>query len=115
MKKRTLDLNTAARPTLELTLQDEARTTLKISIPTEGLINEVQQLSPDMLDIIQTGNKEGIEAVYDLAAKLMSCNRDFITITAAELRDKYRMDLESAILFFSAYMDFITEITNEKN
>lgn len=112
---RTLDLNTAKRPTLELTLQDEARTTIRISTPTEGLIEEVQQLSPDMLDIIREGNQEGISMVYDLAAKLMSCNRDLRKFTGEELREKYNMDLESAVLFFSAYMDFITDITNEKN
>lgn len=115
MKNRTLDLNTAKRPTLELTLQDEAKTKIRISTPTEGLIEEVQQLSPDMLEIIKEGNQEGIEMVYDLAAKLMSCNRDFKTFTGKELREKYNMDLESAVLFFSAYMDFITDITNEKN
>ena len=115
MKNRTLDLNTAKRPTLELTLQDEARTKIRISTPTEGLIEEVQQLSPDMLDIIREGNQEGINMVYDLAAKLMSCNRDFKTFTGEELREKYNMDLESAVIFFSAYMDFITDITNEKN
>lgn len=115
MNNRTLDLNTAKRPTLVLTLQDEEKTTVRISTPTEGLIEEVQQLSPDMLEIIQRGDQEGIEMVYDLAAKLMSCNRDLKKFTGTELREKYNMDLESAVLFFSAYMDFITDITNEKN
>lgn len=113
--RKVLDLNTAKRPTLELVLQDKDRTKLRLSTPTEGLIEEMQQLSPDMLDIISSGSREGVEMIYDLAARLISCNRDFIKVTAKELTDKYNMDLESAILFFSAYMDFITEITKEKN
>lgn len=114
-KKRTLDLNTAARPTLELTLQDENKTTVLVSTPTEGLIQEVQQLSPEMLEIMKTGDQEGIDLIYDLAARLISCNRNFITMTGQELREKYNMDLESAVLFFSAYMDFLSDLTNEKN
>lgn len=115
MKKRTLDLNTAERPTLELTLQDTERTTIRVTTPTEGLISEVQQLSPDIVEIIKKGDKESMDAVFDLSARLISCNLDNVTITAAELRGKYNMRLESAVLFYSAYMDFITEITNGKN
>ena len=38
-----------------------------------------------------------------------------ISITGEELLGKYRMTLESAVVFFSAYMDYITGITNQKN
>ena len=68
-----------------------------------------------MLTVIKTGNKEGVQSIYDLAARLISCNREGITITASELLGKYRMTLESAVVFFSAYMDYITGITNQKN
>lgn len=115
MKNRTLDLNKAKLPTLVLTLQDEEQTKVTITIPSEGLISEMQSLAPDLMDTIKNGDKEGIEAVYDMAADLISCNRDFKKFTGKELREKYNMDLESAVLFFSAYMDFITDVTNEKN
>ena len=62
-----------------------------------------------------TGNKEGVQSIYDLAARLISCNREGIHITASELLGKYRMTLESAVVFFSAYMDYISAITNQKN
>jgi hypothetical protein len=64
---------------------------------------------------MKSGSKEGIGEIYDLAARLISCNRDFLKITGEELRDKYRMDLESAVIFFSAYLDFINDIIKEKN
>jgi len=113
--KRTLDLNTAARPTLEITLQDEAKTVVRVTTPTEGLMDELQQLSPEMLEIIQTGDKEGVEAVYTLTAQLLSCNLDGLSFTAEQLRDKYIEGFGSLVLVLNAYLDFVTELTKEKN
>ena len=111
---KVLDLNSVQRPTLELTMMDEARTLIRVSTPTEAMVQELQELGPEF-NRMKTGDRSAVAAIYDLAARLISCNRDFITVTAEELRSKYRMDLESAIVFFTAYMDFIAAITNEKN
>lgn len=112
---KVLDLNGVDRSTLELTLQDDERTRVRISMPTEGLMQELQSAAPEMIGVMKSGSKEGIGEIYDLAARLISCNRDFLKITGEELRDKYRMDLESAVIFFSAYLDFINDIIKEKN
>lgn len=112
---KVLDLNGVSRSTLELTLQDEGRTLVRVSMPTEGLVQELQSVAPEMLDIMRSGSKDGINEIYDLAARLISCNRDFLTITAEELRGKYNMDLESAVIFFNAYLDFLNTIISEKN
>ena len=110
-----LELNAVQLETLDLTLQDEARTTLHVKTPTEALVAELEAFTPEMLTVIKTGNKEGVHSIYDLAARLISCNREGITITGEKLLGKYRMTLESAVVFFSAYMDYITDITNQKN
>jgi hypothetical protein len=112
---KVLDLNGVDRSTLELTLQDDERTRVRISMPTEGLMQELQSAAPEMIGVMKSGSKDGIREIYDLAARLISCNRDFLKITGEELRDKYRMDLESAVIFFSAYLDFINDIIKEKN
>lgn len=112
---RVLDLNTAERPTLELTLQDKERTTILVSTPSEALVRELEAMAPDMGELLKRGDKESVDAIYDLAARLISCNRLGMQVTAEELRTKYRMGLESALLFFSAYLDFINELTNAKN
>lgn len=110
-----LDLNAVQLETLDLTLQDADRTTLHVTTPTEALVAELEGFTPNMLTVLRTGNKEGVHSIYDLAARLISCNREGIIITGEELLDKYRMTLESAVVFFSAYMDYITGITNQKN
>lgn len=109
-----LDLNNVQRPTLELTLMDEARTVLKIKTPPESMIQELQAMQSE-LPKLETGDLDAVGLIYDLAARLMSCNRDFIKVTPEDLRGKYRVDLESLILFYSAYLDFINALTNEKN
>ena len=111
---RVLDLNSVQRPTLELTLMDDDRTLLRVSMPTEGMVSELQAMTSD-LKKVEKGDREAVELIYDLAARLLSCNRDRIQVTAEELRGKYRVDLESLLIVYSAYMDFINEISNQKN
>ena len=115
MANKSLDFNTLQRPYLELTMQDTERTIIKVSTPTEALVEEFETALPELRVLPQAGNAEALQASYNLAAKIINCNRSFITVTAEELRSKYKMDLESLIVFFSVYMDFLNEIYNEKN
>ena len=112
---RTLDFNSINRPVLELVMQDEAKTVIKVSTPSEKLVEELQATMPELQEVLNTGNKDAVALCYDLAARLINCNRSFITVTAEELREKFRIDLESLVIFYSAYLDFIQEINDVKN
>ena len=118
---KTLDFNKINRPVLQLIMQDDDRTMIKVSCPTEALVAELNDALPALHKILTEDdvnagpNRDTLADVYDLAARLISCNRSSITVTAEELRDKYRMDLESMLIFFGAYVDYINEITNAKN
>lgn len=109
-----LNLNTVQRPTLDLTLMDEEQTLLRVKMPTLDMFKEMQAMS-SALGGVEDGDKDSVDALYGMLAKLLSCNRDRIKITAEELKGKYNIDLESAILVFRAYVDFITSITRAKN
>lgn len=111
---KVLDLNSVESSIMDLTLQDENRTTLHLDFPTEALVRELEQLGPELKKIEQ-GDRSAVDMIYDLAAKLISCNFDYVKVTAEELRSKYRMSVFSAIKFFSAYIDFINELNNQKN
>lgn len=113
---KVLDLNDVQQlPTLELTLQDADKTTLLVTIPTEGLINELESSGPQLTAVLSKGTKEGVDMAFDLAARLISCNRNGRTITGQELREVYGMRFETLLVFYSAYMDFIDEVKNLKN
>ena len=111
---KVLDLNSAQRPTLELTMMDEDRTLLRVKTPPENMIQELQNMKDDLAKL-ETGDRDAVAMIYDLAARLLSCNRDFIKVTVKDLRGKYRVDLEALLLIYSAYLDFINALRNEKN
>ena len=112
---KVLDLNNYKVPVLEIVFADEAHTALHVIAPTEALVNEMENWVSDGLETLTTGDRTSVEAGYDMTARLLSCNREGITITAADLRGKYRVDIWTLIPILNAYGEFISEIKNEKN
>lgn len=112
---KVLDFNTLKRPTMEIVLMDDDRTHIKVGTPSEGLVEELDGIAAELENTLKAGNADSIAAVYDLAARLINCNRSYIEVTPDELRKKYRMDLEALVIFFGAYTDFVNEIANAKN
>lgn len=110
---RVLDLNIMEQPTLELTLRDEKRTKLSVNIPDTDLVKEFEAMDDHMHKLLSSGNKAGVDAAYDLVARVISCNSEGLTITSAELQSKYRVNLYNLIAIYKAYLAFIQEI--EKN
>ena len=115
MANKVLDFNAIQQPVLELTMMDQEHTVIKVGTPSVDLLEKLEANLPEFERIAKSGNKEAVQAIYDLAAQLINCNRSFITVTGAELLDKYKLGLDYMQIFFSAYMDFVTEIYNAKN
>ena len=112
---KTLDFNSIKGPTLHLVMPDDGKTEIDVKTPNEGLVEELQQIAPEMQSAVDAGDRADIAVIYGLAARLISCNRQGLHVTVDDLRGKYRMDLEMLIIFYSNYLDFISEITNAKN
>lgn len=112
---KTLDFNALKKPTLPIIMQDEQRTKIMVSTPTQGLVEQLEAAGPEFASMFDGGDVEGIKAAYDLAARLMSCNLSGILVTAEDLRDKYKLNLYDLMLFFGAYNDFLAEIESAKN
>lgn len=112
---KTLDFNTVERPTLRLIMLDDDKTRIDVSTPTEKLVEELQQIAPQLTRMMDAPTEMQNKDIYELAARLINCNRSGIVVTAEELRDKFHMNLESLLIFFNAYVEFIDEITHAKN
>lgn len=112
---KTLDFNKINRPVLQLVMPDESKTIIRVTSPRESLIEELQEMLPELQSIMSAGDAEAVRLCYDLAARLINCNRSFITVTPEELKEKYNLDLEGLIVFYSAYVDFVQEINSAKN
>lgn len=115
-----LDFNSINRPVLELTMMDEAKTIITVTSPTEGLVEELEATLPELQKVLAASDQGALDAAYDLAARVMSCNKQGLTVTVEDLRGKFwpkdRMrNLENLVFFFGAYMEFISEINSAKN
>ncbi len=112
---RLLDFNNIEVQTLDIVLRDEARTEVHLRYPTEGLVQELIRISPEIHKVLETGDAESFNLTYDLVARLINCNRDGIKVTGEELRTKYKMDFEMVIVFCTNYLAFLKEVTDAKN
>lgn len=111
---KPLDFNKLKKRYLNVTLADEKRTTLILGMPTKSVMDELLAMRSTLEDVESDDiDPDVMNDLYGLCAKVMSCNKGGITITADHLADC--LDFEDIMIFFSAYMDFVGEISNEKN
>lgn len=112
---KTLNFNDVKLLTLHIVLKDEAQTEVHISTPTVDLVEKLQSDLPALQEKLQKGDKESIKLMYDLAAELISINREGVKINGEELRNVYNIDLGDLLVFFGAYLDYLKEIKSSKN
>lgn len=112
---KTLNFNTIVPPTLPLVMCDDEKTAITVVAPIEALVEELQEIAPQMEAALKAEAETATPVIYDLAARLISCNKEGLQVTADDLRGKYRLGLEALIVFYNVYLDFLGEITNAKN
>lgn len=112
---KTLDFNKWTGPSMTIVFQDKAKTKIKVGMPTEGLQEELAAKLPQLEAALAANNAETIEAIYDLAARLMSRNYSDTQVTVEDLRSKYKCNLEMLTAFFVMYLEFINETADAKN
>lgn len=112
---KVLDFNAIETPVLSLVMRDKEKTNIDVTTPPEKLISEMLSMSRGVERIVNSGDANMYESMYDLAARLISFNTNGITVTAEELLNKYGIDMAALIKFFQAYASFVTEIANSKN
>ena len=112
---KILDLNALEQPILEIKLRDADRTVFRVTTPTTKLVEKFVAAKSELGSVAKTRDVEKIKRLFDLTAELLSCNADYITVTAEELRDKYHLTFGDLVVIFAAYLDFIKEFNEAKN
>lgn len=112
---KALDLNKAKRQVFPVTMMDDAQTVVNLTMPSADLIKELKAVGEEITSAITDNDHDAMDACYEIAAKLFSCNRARTVITAEQLKTDYKMELEDLVVFFNAYLDFVAEITKAKN
>ena len=112
---KTLDFNTVKLPTLPLVMPDEAHTRIEVRVPTTALIKKLEALAPELEASLTAGDAAAVKRTYELAADLMSCNTRGLQVTAQDLQEKYGLGLDHLVVFFTQFVEFISEINAAKN
>lgn len=109
-----LNFNNVKKRYLTVTLPDDEKTTLMIGTPTKAIMDNLILLKSgiETLEEDET-NPEALDDLYNACAKIMSRNKSGIKITTEYLSELF--DFEDILLFFSTYMNFLSELTNVKN
>lgn len=111
----TLNFNKYRPPILNVEMMDDEGTVLHITPPTVDLQEELRARMADLNALLTGGEDEQRVALFNLAARLMSCNRNMLKVTPQQLRTTYRLDEEDLVVFFEAYAEFLTGIEKAKN
>jgi hypothetical protein len=112
---RTLDFNAIEQPTFDVTMRDKGKTVLRLTIPTEELVERLAASAKELKAIVEKKDAHSVKKCYALAAELFSCNADLVSVTGEELRNRYRISITDLVAFFVSYIEFINEIRNTKN
>lgn len=111
---KSLNFNNVKKTYLTVTLADENNTTIMIGTPTKAIMDDLVLLQSVLETISEDdANVDATDELYSACAKVMSRNKGGIKISKEFLEEIF--DFEDIMIFFNAYMDFITEVTSGKN
>ena len=112
---KMLNFRHFAQPTLPLAMNDANETPFTLIAPSVELVERLEANQETIVATFQKGDRESLDAIWDLAASLISCNRECRQVTADELKGRYGMSYTMLFAFLTAYGEFIAEIESAKN
>ena len=112
---KPLNFRHFAQPTLPIVMNDVTETTFTLTPPTVELVERLEANQDTIVATFNQGDRESLEAIWDLAASLISCNREHRLVTVKDLKGRYGMDYQMLFAFLTAYGEFIAEIESAKN
>lgn len=115
MATKTLDFRALKRPFLRLVIDNEAETVIRVTTPTVDMVEEFRANLPELLEVLKGDGAEQKQALYDMAARLISNNLDAVVVTTKTLTDEYDWSVADLTVFFTAYTEFLEEIEQAKN
>lgn len=110
---KALNFNNVKKRYLNVTLPDEKETVLMIGTPTKAVMNDLVLLRSGLESLSDGADEEALDDLYAVCARVMSRNKAGKKITKEYLEEIF--DFEDIIIFFHAYIEFVSELSNEKN
>ena len=111
---KQLNFNNVKKQYLTITLADKDNTTIMIGTPTKALMDQLMLLQSG-IEAIADGDADDeiLDDLYFACAKIMSRNKGGVEISKELLEEIF--DFEDIIIFFNAYINFVTEFSKAKN
>lgn len=110
---KTLNFNNVKKRYLTVTLADENNTVLMIGTPTKAVMNDLVLLRSGLESLSDGADDEALDDLYTVCARVMSRNKTGKKITKEYLEEIF--DFEDIIVFFHAYIEFVSELSSAKN
>ena len=110
---RSFDFNSVQQPMMEITLPNETQTKVRLTMPKTSLVERLSATVGELNEIFAKKDASTIQQVYSLVAEIMSCNRDFRTFTAEELKECLNFD--HIVAFCLEYISFLSDVKKAKN
>ena len=110
---KMLNFNNVKKQYLNVTLADENNTVLMIGTPTKAVMTDLVLLQSGLESLSDGDNDEALDDLYSVCARVMSRNKAGKKITKEYLEEIF--DFEDIIIFFHAYVNFVSELSNAKN
>lgn len=105
---KTLNFKTIKKSYLTITLIDG--TNLMIGTPTKKVYDDLRAMD----DLINNSDDvEAMDELYKVTAAVISRNKAGKKITSEYIAEL--MDFEDIIIFYNAYLEFVGELSNQKN
>lgn len=110
---KSLDFNSVNQPTMQITLPNEERTRLTLTVPKTSVIERLSANAGDVSEILQSKDIHAIMEFYKILADIFSSNQQFRKFTAEELKEC--LTIYHVEAFLVPYMEFISEMKFSKN
>ena len=81
-----LNFRNFEQPTFPLYMNDAEETLFTVTTPTVALVERIEANQEEIVATIKKGDQESIDEMWQLAADLISCNREHRPVTVEELK-----------------------------
>lgn len=112
---KALNFRSFAQPTLPIQMNDAEETLFTLTAPSVELVERLEANQDTLVETFKKGDRESLDEIWQLAADLISCNREGRSATVEDLKGRYGMSYVMLFAFLKAYMEFIEEIEAAKN
>lgn len=104
---KSLDFRNTKKEYMKITMPDG--TELLVGTPTKKIFEEFIGIK----ELFDGDSTESLDTIYDVTAKVLSHNKAKMQISKEYLENT--LDIDDLIVFYTSYLDYVSELANQKN